>query len=61
VNPAQRFYKHFVRGACIVSTARTAELVKLAGTNIAFAIEFGFALLEDIENDAPDGGSGGVD
>jgi UDP-N-acetyl-D-mannosaminuronic acid dehydrogenase len=41
---AQRFYKHFVRGACIVSTARTAELVKLAenafrDTNIAFANE----------------------
>jgi UDP-N-acetyl-D-mannosaminuronate dehydrogenase len=41
---AQRFYKHYVRGACIVSPARTAELVKLAenafrDTNIAFANE----------------------
>lgn len=41
---AQRFYKKFVRGACIVTTARTAELVKLAenafrDTNIAFANE----------------------
>ena len=41
---AQRFYKSFVRGACIVTTARTAELVKLAenafrDTNIAFANE----------------------
>jgi UDP-N-acetyl-D-mannosaminuronic acid dehydrogenase len=41
---AQRFYKRFVRGACIVTTARTAELVKLTenayrDTNIAFANE----------------------
>lgn len=41
---AQRFYKTFVRGACITTTARTAEMVKLAenafrDTNIAFANE----------------------
>lgn len=41
---AQRFYKAFVRGACIATTARTAELVKLTenayrDTNIAFANE----------------------
>jgi UDP-N-acetyl-D-mannosaminuronic acid dehydrogenase len=41
---AQRFYKTFVRGACVVTTARTAELVKLTenafrDTNIAFANE----------------------
>ncbi len=41
---AQRFYKSFVRGACIVTTARTAELVKLTenafrDANIAFANE----------------------
>ena len=41
---AQRFYKTFVRGACIATTARTAEMVKLAenafrDTNIAFANE----------------------
>jgi len=41
---AQRFYKSFVRGACIITTARTAELVKLTenafrDTNIAFANE----------------------
>ena len=41
---AQRFYKSFVRGACILATARTAELVKLTenafrDTNIAFANE----------------------
>lgn len=41
---AQRFYKSFVRGACIASTARTAELVKLTenafrDANIAFANE----------------------
>jgi UDP-N-acetyl-D-mannosaminuronic acid dehydrogenase len=41
---AQRFYKTFVRGACIATTARTAELVKLTenafrDTNIAFANE----------------------
>jgi UDP-N-acetyl-D-mannosaminuronic acid dehydrogenase len=41
---AQRFYKMFVRGACVVTTARTAELVKLTenayrDTNIAFANE----------------------
>lgn len=41
---AQRFYKSFVRGACIATTARTAEMVKLAenayrDTNIAFANE----------------------
>src|SRR5262249_21396217 len=41
---AQRFYKMFVRGACIATTARTAELVKLTenafrDTNIAFANE----------------------
>ena len=41
---AQRFYKTFVRGACITTTARTAELVKLIenafrDTNIAFANE----------------------
>lgn len=33
---AQRFYKTFVRGACIATTARTAELVKL--TENAFGI-----------------------
>jgi len=41
---AQRFYKKFVRGACVATTARTAELVKLTenayrDTNIAFANE----------------------
>lgn len=41
---AQRFYKRFVRGACIITTARTAELVKLTenafrDVNIAFANE----------------------
>jgi UDP-N-acetyl-D-mannosaminuronic acid dehydrogenase len=41
---AQRFYKTFVRGACIATTVRTAELVKLTenayrDTNIAFANE----------------------
>lgn len=41
---AQRFYKSFVRGACVATTARTAELVKLTenayrDTNIAFANE----------------------
>ena len=41
---AQRFYKTFVRGACIATTARAAEMVKLAenafrDTSIAFANE----------------------
>ena len=41
---AQHFYKQFVRGPCLVTTARTAELVKLAenayrDVNIAFANE----------------------
>lgn len=41
---AQRFYKVFVRGACVATTARAAELVKLTenafrDTNIAFANE----------------------
>src|SRR6185437_11555534 len=41
---AQRFYKKFVRGACIVTSARTAEIVKLTenafrDANIAFANE----------------------
>lgn len=41
---AQRFYKQFVRGACVPTTARAAELVKLTenafrDTNIAFANE----------------------
>lgn len=41
---AQKFYKTFVRGVCITTTARTAEMVKLAenafrDTNIAFANE----------------------
>lgn len=41
---AQRFYETFVRGACTTTTARTAEMVKLAenafrDTNIAFANE----------------------
>jgi UDP-N-acetyl-D-mannosaminuronic acid dehydrogenase len=41
---AQRFYKTFVRGACIATTARAAELVKLSENafrdmNIAFANE----------------------
>jgi len=41
---AQRFYKMFVRGACVTTTARSAELVKLTenafrDTNIAFANE----------------------
>jgi UDP-N-acetyl-D-mannosaminuronic acid dehydrogenase len=41
---AQWFYKTFVRGACVTTTARTAELVKLTenayrDTNIAFANE----------------------
>jgi len=41
---AKRFYKMFVRGACVATTARAAELVKLTenayrDTNIAFANE----------------------
>ncbi|MCI4677054.1 UDP-N-acetyl-D-mannosamine dehydrogenase [Rhodoblastus acidophilus] len=41
---AQRFYKSFVRGACVATTARAAELVKLTenafrDANIAFANE----------------------
>lgn len=41
---AQFFYKKFVRGACVATTARAAELVKLTenayrDTNIAFANE----------------------
>ncbi len=41
---ARRFYETFVRGECSVTTARTAEMVKLAenafrDTNIAFANE----------------------
>lgn len=41
---AQRFYKAFVRGACIATTAHVAEMVKLTenafrDTNIAFANE----------------------
>jgi UDP-N-acetyl-D-mannosaminuronic acid dehydrogenase len=41
---AQRFYKTFVRGACIATNARAAEMVKLTenafrDTNIAFANE----------------------
>ncbi|CAH1669235.1 UDP-N-acetyl-D-mannosamine dehydrogenase [Hyphomicrobiales bacterium] len=41
---AQRFYKGFVRGACVATTARAAELVKLTenafrDANIAFANE----------------------
>jgi UDP-N-acetyl-D-mannosaminuronic acid dehydrogenase len=41
---AQRFYKSFVRGACIATTSRAAEMVKLTenafrDTNIAFANE----------------------
>lgn len=41
---AQRFYKTFVRGACIATSARAAELVKLSENafrdmNIAFANE----------------------
>jgi UDP-N-acetyl-D-mannosaminuronic acid dehydrogenase len=41
---AQAFYKTFVRGTCVATTARTAELVKLTenayrDTNIAFANE----------------------
>ncbi len=41
---AQRFYRAFVRGACIATTARAAEMVKLTenafrDTNIAFANE----------------------
>lgn len=41
---AQRFYKTFVRGACIATSARAAEMVKLTenafrDTNIAFANE----------------------
>lgn len=41
---AQAFYKMFVRGTCVATTARTAELVKLTenayrDTNIAFANE----------------------
>ena len=41
---AQRFYKMFVRGTCITTTARSAEMVKLTenafrDTNIAFANE----------------------
>jgi len=41
---AQRFYRTFVRGACIPTTARAAEMVKLTenafrDTNIAFANE----------------------
>ena len=41
---AQAFYETFVRGACVATTARTAEMVKLTenayrDTNIAFANE----------------------
>ena len=41
---AQRFYKTFVRGACVATSARAAEMVKLTenafrDTNIAFANE----------------------
>lgn len=41
---AQRFYETFVKGECTITTARTAEMVKLAenafrDTNIAFANE----------------------
>lgn len=41
---AQQFYERFVRGTCVVTTARTAEMVKLAenafrDVNIAFANE----------------------
>jgi UDP-N-acetyl-D-mannosaminuronic acid dehydrogenase len=41
---AQKFYKTFVRGACVATTAKAAELVKLTenayrDTNIAFANE----------------------
>lgn len=41
---AQNFYKRFVRGACIATSARVAEMVKLSenafrDTNIAFANE----------------------
>jgi UDP-N-acetyl-D-mannosaminuronic acid dehydrogenase len=41
---AQQFYKMFVRGACVATTARTAEMVKLSenayrDANIAFANE----------------------
>lgn len=41
---AQRFYKSFVRGACIATSARAAELVKLSENafrdlNVAFANE----------------------
>ena len=41
---AQSFYRKFVRGACIITTARAAEMVKLTenafrDTNIAFANE----------------------
>ena len=41
---AQRFYKSFVRGACVATTASAAEMVKLTenafrDTNIAFANE----------------------
>lgn len=41
---ARRFYETFVRGECSITTARTAEMVKLAenafrDTNIAFANE----------------------
>jgi UDP-N-acetyl-D-mannosaminuronic acid dehydrogenase len=41
---AQKFYKRFVRGACVGTTARTAEMVKLSenayrDANIAFANE----------------------
>ena len=57
----QRFYKTFVRGSCFMTTARTAELVKLAensfrDTNIAFANElslicdrFGINIWEALE------------
>ena len=53
---AQRFYKTFVRGACIATTARTAEMVKLTenafrDTNIAFANEL--SLICDYHNINP--------
>ena len=46
---AQRFYKTFVRGACIATSARAAEMVKLTenafrDTNIAFANELSLDL-----------------
>jgi len=54
----QQFYKRFVLGSCLVTTARTAELVKLTenayrDVNIAFANELSM-IAEDLDVDVWD-------